>query len=58
MKILAIGNSFSEDAMYYLKNIADADGVEVKAVNLYIGGCNLERHWKISGRTPGNISIS
>ena len=46
MKILAIGNSFSEDAMYYLKNIADADGVEVKAVNLYIGGCNLERHWK------------
>ena len=51
MKILAIGNSFSEDAMYYLKNIADADGVEVKAVNLYIGGCNLERHWK-------NISIS
>lgn len=46
MKILAIGNSFSEDAMYYLKDIAGADEVEVKVVNLYIGGCSLERHWE------------
>lgn len=44
IKVLAIGNSFSEDATYYLHRIADADGVELKAVNLYIGGCTLERH--------------
>lgn len=44
--ILAIGNSFSEDATYYLHKIASAAGVETKVVNLYIGGCPLERHWQ------------
>ena len=33
MKILAIGNSFSEDSTYYLHQIAAADGVDVKVVN-------------------------
>ncbi len=46
MKILAIGNSFSEDSVYYLHQIAAADGVDVKVVNLFIGGCSLEHHWK------------
>ena len=44
-KILAIGNSFSEDATYYLHQTAKAAGIETKVVNLYIGGCSLERHW-------------
>jgi hypothetical protein len=44
MNILAIGNSFSQDAMRYLHQIAEADGIHIKAVNLYIGGCSLERH--------------
>ncbi len=44
--ILAIGNSFSQDATHYLHQIAEADGVETKVVNLYIGGCSLERHWQ------------
>ncbi len=44
MKILAIGNSFSEDATYYLKKIADSANVDCKVVNLYIGGCSLEQH--------------
>ncbi len=43
-KILAIGNSFSEDAMAYLHQIAESAGIESKVVNLYIGGCPLERH--------------
>ncbi len=46
VKILAIGNSFSQDALYYVHETAKAAGVEVKAVNLYIGGCSLERHWR------------
>ena len=37
MKVLAIGNSFSNDAMRYLHGIAKADGV--------IGGCPLSRHY-------------
>ena len=45
MKILAIGNSFSQDATHYLHQIAAADQVDLDVVNLYIGGCSLERHW-------------
>lgn len=44
MNILAIGNSFSQDATRYLSQIAAADGIHAKVVNLYIGGCSLERH--------------
>lgn len=46
LKILAIGNSFSQDATAYLYDIAKADKLEIKVVNLYIGGCSLETHWK------------
>lgn len=45
MKILAIGNSFSEDACRYIHKIAAADGQTVKTVNLYIGGCPLQTHY-------------
>lgn len=45
MKVLAIGNSFSQDAMRYLHGVAKADGVNMKTVNLYIGGCPLSRHY-------------
>lgn len=45
IKILAIGNSFSEDATAYLHSLAVHGGIECKTVNLYIGGCSLERHW-------------
>lgn len=44
-KILAIGNSFSQDATAYLHQMAEAAGRELKVVNLYIGGCSLEMHW-------------
>lgn len=45
MKILVIGNSFSQDATRYLKKIAEADNTDLKVVNLYIGGCSLQRHY-------------
>lgn len=45
MKVLAIGNSFSEDAVHYLHPLAEADGRELYVVNLMIGGCPLMRHW-------------
>lgn len=44
MKILCIGNSFSEDATRYLEPIARSAGEELFVRNLYIGGCSLERH--------------
>lgn len=46
LKILAIGNSFSTDATYYLHDILAAAGIENRVINLYIGGCSLERHWQ------------
>ena len=44
MNILAIGNSFSQDATRYLKQIGDSALTDLYVVNLYIGGCPLERH--------------
>ncbi|MDD6980346.1 MAG: DUF4886 domain-containing protein [Clostridia bacterium] len=46
MRVLAIGNSFSEDATRYLSQIAKAQGVDFEVVNLMIGGCSLERHYR------------
>lgn len=45
MKVLSIGNSFSQDAQRYLHRLAKHEGVELKTVNLYIGGCSLQRHY-------------
>ena len=45
LKILALGNSFSVDAMEYLYQIAQAMGKKVLLGNLYIGGCTLNHHW-------------
>lgn len=57
LKILAIGNSFSVDAMEYLWSICHAGGIgEPILGNLYIGGCSLQTHWKnIQEATPGYI---
>lgn len=45
MKILSIGNSFSQDAHKWLHKLAKKNGVELETANLYIGGCSLETHW-------------
>ena len=44
-KILAIGNSFSQDATCYLEPVARSAGEEWLVRNAYIGGCSLETHW-------------
>ncbi len=46
MKILSIGNSFSQDAHKWLHKLANANGINLETYNLYIGGCSLETHWK------------
>ena len=46
MKILSIGNSFSEDAHRWLHSLAKLHGFDTQTANLYIGGCSLETHWK------------
>ncbi|MBQ8605894.1 MAG: DUF4886 domain-containing protein [Clostridia bacterium] len=46
MNILAIGNSFSQDATRYLEDIARASGEKLSVASLYIGGCSLEKHFR------------
>lgn len=44
IRVLSIGNSFSQDAHAWLEKMATSVGIELEAVNLYIGGCSLEKH--------------
>ena len=46
MNILAIGNSFSQDANRYFYGVAKAAGVKILNANLYIGGCPLDLHYR------------
>lgn len=46
MKVLSIGNSFSQDAHRWLHSLAAANGMDIATFNLYIGGCSLETHWQ------------
>ncbi len=46
INVLSIGNSFSQDAQRYLHDLAASEGVPMETVNLYIGGCSLERHFR------------
>ena len=46
MNVLAIGNSFSVDAMRYLYQIARAGGTRLKTTCLYYPGCSLDRHYR------------
>ena len=45
VRVLCIGNSFSEDAVeQHLFNLAKAGGIQIIIGNMFIGGCSLERH--------------
>ncbi len=44
LKLLTIGNSFSNDAVRQLPQIAKAKGKELTIGRATIGGCSLERH--------------
>ena len=49
IKVLAFGNSFSNDSTTFIPQIAKADGKDIRVADCSIGGCSLERHY-------GNIS--
>lgn len=45
LRVLAIGNSFSDDGTQYLPSLLESAGIRnVILGRLYIGGCSLERH--------------
>ncbi len=54
IKILAIGNSFSDDATEHLWHILDNAGIEnITLGNLYIGGCSIDTHYSNSQNNAG-----
>ena len=44
MKLLSIGNSFSQDAQRWLHEIAACGNENIDTYNLFIGGCSLATH--------------
>ncbi len=45
VRILAVGNSFSEDALdYHFHGLCEAAGKRAVVGNLFIGGCSIDRH--------------
>lgn len=47
LKILALGNSFTDDSTWHLWNICNDAGVkDLVVANLYVGNCTLDQHWK------------
>ena len=56
LKILAIGNSFSVDAMrnYLYDVLKSADYDQVILGNLYVGGCSIDTHWNYISSNSGS----
>ena len=46
IKILIVGNSFSRDSLYYLRNIAQTKNVDITMGLLYMGGQDLTYHYR------------
>lgn len=46
VKVLAVGNSFSNNALKYFSDIVAASGNKTVAKNAMIGGCDFERHMR------------
>lgn len=57
IRILAVGNSFSEDAVeQYLYELCKDAGIEAVIGNLYIQSCSLKRHWENVKEDKGEYS--
>lgn len=57
IKLLAIGNSFSDDAIeHYLYGLVEANGDSIIIGNMYIGGCSLETHYNNSQNNSNSYS--
>lgn len=46
IKVLAIGNSFTDDPCAYLEAIAEEEGVTIEVDKATIGGSSLSKHWQ------------
>ena len=44
IKVLAIGNSYSNNVTQYIQGVAESMGLDISAASLYYPGCDLKRH--------------
>ena len=51
LKVLTIGNSFTESLFRQLPAVARDRGLKLDLMNLYKGGCSLKEHWDYHDRT-------
>lgn len=45
VRLLTVGNSFADNALTYLPQLAEAAGHELIVARANLGGCSFERHW-------------
>lgn len=57
MKILFIGNSFSQDANAHLYSLCKAAGVDAEFLNMIIGGCSFQMHAECIEKNLPNYMI-
>ena len=50
LKILIVGNSFSRDSLFYLREIARTKNIDVTMGLLYMGGRDLKYHFETRGK--------
>ncbi len=53
IKVLAVGNSFSEDALEYLDELAMHAGIPLIVANAYKAACSVETHYNNSQSNEG-----
>lgn len=55
IRLLTIGNSFSDNALTYLEPLADSGGdVRFVVGRANLGGCSLEKHWNLACYTAAH----
>ncbi len=57
IKLLTIGNSFADSAFVYLPQVAESAGDKVVMDRANIGGCPLEKHWKLVEQSEADPSV-
>ena len=45
LKVLMIGNSFSDDTVFYSERVANGFGINIELYDAYIAGCTIEQHY-------------
>jgi len=54
VRLLAIGNSFSQNATEYLRQVVESQGNTLVLGQAAIGGCPLEKHWNLAQKHEAN----